>query len=368
MKKINVLHTEWSTGWGGQEMRILSESLALRDTYGAKVLLATRKDAVLGQKAAEAGLEVAYFGFKNSLDIRSAYAVAKLAKKHEIDIINTHSGKDTWVGWMASVLSRAKFVRTRHIGNKISSHPLNFVNKRADFIITTGEQIRQNFIDFNGILPSKIKSIPTGIDASIFDPSKYDKNAIRAELGIAQDAICVGNMGLFRGVKRLDIFLNIALSVRKSHPKTHFLLVGSGDTEGFVRNFIDMHGMSEFVTLLPFSTEPAKMLSAMDIFMLTSSSEGVPQTLMQALFMQKACIATNVGSVRDLFCKDNFLLCECDENELKSALKLLLDHDEIRQNLSLNPQEFVRANFSLEKMADDVYNVYLQILNKAKKL
>ncbi|MCI7023340.1 MAG: hypothetical protein MR964_03820 [Campylobacter sp.] len=55
MKKINILHTEWSTGWGGQELRILSESLALRDTYGAKVLLATRDGAVLGQKASEAG-------------------------------------------------------------------------------------------------------------------------------------------------------------------------------------------------------------------------------------------------------------------------------------------------------------------------
>ena len=244
-------------------------------------------------------------------------------------------------------------MRTRHIGNKISSHPLNFVNKRADFIITTGEQIRQNFIDFNGILPSKIKSIPTGIDARIFEPSKYDKNKVRDELGIPRSAVCVGSMGLFREVKRLDIFLNIALSIHKTHPNTHFLLVGSGDTESFVRDFISMQEMSEFVTLLPFSPEPAKMLSAMDIFMLTSSSEGVPQTLMQALFMQKACIATNVGSVRDLFFKDNFLLCDCDENQLKSALKLLLEHPQMLENLSWDKQEFVRTNFSLEK--SDVY-------------
>lgn len=366
MKKLNILHTEWSTGWGGQEMRILSESLVLRDTYGAKVVLATREGAVLEQKASEAGLEVANFGFKNSLDIRSAYGIAKLAKKHEIDIINTHSGKDTWIGWMASILSGAKFVRTRHIGNKISSHPLNFVNKRADFIITTGEQIRQNFIDFNGIKPSKIKSIPTGIDASVFEPSKYDKNAIRAEMGIPKNAICIGNIGLFREVKRLDIFLNIALSLHESYPKAHFLLVGGGDTESFVRDFISMHEMSEYFTLLPFSTEPAKMLSAMDIFMLTSSSEGVPQTLMQALFMQKACIATNVGSVRDLFNKDNFLLCDCDENQLKTALKLLLDHNDILENLEQNSQDFVRANFSLEKMAGDVYSVYTELLGGRK--
>ena len=209
-------------------MRILSESLALRDTYGAKVLLATRDGAVLGQKASETEL----------------------------------------------------------------------------------------------------------IEAGVFKSNKYDKNKVRDELGIPRSAVCAGSMGLFREVRRLDIFLNIALSIHKTHPNTHFLLVGSGDTESFVRDFISMQEMSEFVTLLPFSSEPAKMLSAMDIFMLTSSSEGVPQTLMQALFMQKACIATNVGSVRDLFFKDNFLLYGCDENQLKSALKLLLEHPQMLENLS----------------------------------
>ncbi|MCI6579052.1 MAG: hypothetical protein MSC50_02085 [Campylobacter sp.] len=91
---------------------------------------------------------------------------------------------------MASILSGAKFVRTRHIGNKINSHLLNFVNKRADFIITAGEQIRQNFINFSGILPSKIKNIPTGTSASVFEPNKYDKNKVRDELGIPKSAVC----------------------------------------------------------------------------------------------------------------------------------------------------------------------------------
>lgn len=90
----------------------------------------------------------------------------------------------------------------------------------------------------------------------------------------------------------------------------------------------------------------------MDIFMLTTSSQGAPRTLMQALFMQKACIATNLGSVRDLFFKDNFFLCGCDENQLKYGLKLLLEHPQILK-------EFIGA-FSLEKMA--VYSVYKEIL------
>lgn len=88
------------------------------------------------------------------------------------------------------------------------------------------------------------------------------------------------------------------------------------------------------------------MLSAMDIFMLTTSSQGAPRTLMQALFMQKACIVTKLGSVLDLFFKDNFLLCGCDENQLKYGLKLLLKHPQILKNLSSNKQEFIGAKLA----------------------
>ena len=73
-----------------------------------------------------------------------------------------------------------------------------------------------------------------------------------------------------------------------------------------------------------------------------------------------------LAAMQDLFFKDNFLLCGCDENQLKSALKLLLEHPQMLENLSLNKQEFVRTNFSLEKMASDVYSVYKEILGNKK--
>lgn len=100
------------------------------------------------------------------------------------------------------------------------------------------------------------------------------------------------------------------------------------------------------------------MLSAMDIFMLTTSGQGALRTLMQALFIQKSCIATNVGSVRDLFFKDNFLLCYCDENQLKYGLKLLLEHPRILKKLKQT--RVSKGKISLEKMA--VYSVYKEIL------
>lgn len=362
MKKIKVLHTEWSTGWGGQEMRILSEAVALRDKYGVEVFIATKQNAQIAQKAKELGFGVELFGFRNSIDLKSIFSIANFVRKNKIDIINTHSGKDTWVGWAAARLGGAKFIRTRHLANVTKPHPLNFVNSCADFIITTGEKIRENFIQINKINPQKIKSIPTGIDENIFKPEKYDKNAIRDELGLKKDALYIGNIGVFRDVKRLDIFLQIALEIHRIHPDICFVLCGDGDMKNMINDFIAKHDMSSFTKVLGFSDEPAKFLAAIDIFLLTSSSEGVPQTLIQALFMKKPCIATNVGGIKDLYKDENFLLVDFDESKLFAATKELVENAGLFAKLKENDQNFVRSNFSKEKMCDEVYGIYKRLL------
>lgn len=363
MREIRVLHTEWSTGWGGQEMRIISEILALQKNYNVKSFIATKKEAQIAKIAEQNGIEVVFFPFKSSFDLKSIFGIAKFATKHHVDIINTHSGKDTWIGWLASVFAKTKFIRTRHIGNIVNPNRLNFVNSCADFIITTGEQIRLNFIKFNRINSQKIKSIPTGIDESIFDANKYDKTAAKRSFGLSENKIIVGNIGLFREVKRLDLFLDIALKIHENYPNVEFALVGDGDVKEKIIKFIADNEMSSFVKLLPFSNEPWLFLKAIDIFMLTSSSEGVPQSLMQALFMKKACIATNVGSVKDLYDGSNFLLCPCDFDALYAALKELLDDEKKLNFLKQNEQKFIRENFSLKKMSDEIYKVYKMLLN-----
>ena len=368
MREIRVLHTEWSTGWGGQEMRIISEILALQKNYNVKSFIATKKEAQIAKIAQKHGIEVVFFPFKSSFDLKSIFGIAKFAKEHNIDIINTHSGKDTWIGWLSSVFAKTKFIRTRHIGNIINPNRLNFVNSCADFIITTGEQIRLNFIKFNRINPQKIKSIPTGIDESIFDASKYDKTAAKTAFSLSQNKIIVGNIGLFREVKRLDLFLQIALKIHENYPNVEFALAGDGDVKEKITKFIADNEMQGFVKLLPFSDEPWLFLKAIDIFMLTSSSEGVPQSLMQALFMQKACIATNVGSVKDLHDGSNFLLCPCDFSELYNSLKELLDSTEKLNFLKQNEQKFVRENFSLKKMSDEIYKIYNLLLNPPESI
>ena len=127
-KTIRVLHTEWSDGWGGQEIRIIDEMLAIRE-QGVEVFLACRDHGIIKQKALEHSIPIFTLPFRGNFDITTIFGLIRIIKNHSIDIVNTHSGKDTWVGGFAAKLSSVKFIRTRHLSNPINPRRINFINE-----------------------------------------------------------------------------------------------------------------------------------------------------------------------------------------------------------------------------------------------
>ena len=364
MKKIKVLHTEWSDGWGGQEIRIISEMEALREK-GVELQLACRDHAKIKKKALKKGFKVHTLPFKGNADLKTLFSLVKIIKQENIDIVNTHSGKDTWVGGFAAKIAGVKFIRTRHLSNKINPSRLNLINEMADFIITTGESVKENMIRYNRIKPQKIESIPTGIDEEIFDPAKYDKEKNRELFGIEKDKIAIGILAVLRGFKRHDLFLEMAKEISKKHPNTVFLIAGDGPRRESIKKLVKDFGLEKKVKMLGHINEPAKFLSALDIFTLTSdSNEGVPQSVMQALMMRLPVVATDVGSVKDLWRDENFILVEPKNmKNLVESVDKLIQNPELRENHSLKARDFVVKNFSKKVMADKILYIYQNLLN-----
>jgi len=220
-KIIRVLHTEWSNGWGGQEIRIINEMIAVREE-GVDVFLACRDDTVIKKKALENNIKVFTLPFKGNSDFKTLLSLNKIIKDYSIDIVNTHSGKDTWVGGLAAKLAGIKFIRTRHLSNRISPARTNFINELADYIITTGESVRTDMIKYNRIHPHKIQSIPTGIDSSIFNPDKYDIAECRKQFNLRDDDIVIGILAVLRQFKRHDLFLQMAKTIIKKYSNKRF--------------------------------------------------------------------------------------------------------------------------------------------------
>ena len=357
---IKVLHTEWSDGWGGQEIRIISETIAVRE-QGVEVFLACRDHAIIKQKALESNIKVFILPFKGNADFKTLFSLRRIIKKHSIDIVNTHSGKDTWVGGLAAKLAGAKFIRTRHLSERIRSSRTNFINELADYVFTTGESVRTDMIKYNRINPEKIQSIPTGIDADLFDSDKYNKQACREQFNIQDDEIAIGIIAVLRQFKRHDLFLQMAKILIKKYPekKLIFLIAGDGPTKRDVKLLIDKLGLTKNIRILGYVEQVPELLSAVDIFVLSSDSkEGVPQSVMQALFMGKSVVATNSGGTIDLLNDNNFQLVGINSSsELVRGVSYYLDSDKIN---SIKP--LINENFSLDFMSKKIVGIYNNLL------
>jgi len=355
-KIIRVLHTEWSDGWGGQEIRIIGEMLALRE-QGVEVFLACRENATIQHKALEFQIPVFVLPFKGNTDLGTLLALKKLVKQYQIDIINTHSGKDTWVGGLAAKLAGIKFIRTRHLSNQIRPNRVNFINELADYIFTTGESIRSDMIKLNRIKTDRIKSIPTGIDTKIYDPSLYDRVTCRKQFNIQKDEIVIGIVAVLRQFKRHDLFLDMARSVIdiNKDKKFVFLIAGDGPQKDKLIAIAEKYNLTPYVRFLGHVSKVPELLTAMDIFVLSSDSkEGVPQSVMQALLMNKAVVATNCGSTRDLLNNNSFQLVEV--NSKNSLIAGVLHY--INRHEDINTREFIKTHFSKEAMVEKIIKVY----------
>ena len=357
---IRVLHTEWSDGWGGQEIRIINEMVALRDK-NIQVFLACREHSIIRQKALNNNIKVFILPFRGNIDLITLLRLKIIIKHYSINIVNTHSGKDTWVGGLAAKLAGVKFIRTRHLSNKLNSSRTNFINELADYIFTTGESVKKNMIQNNRIKPYKIQSIPTGIDPLIFDPNQYDRQTCRHAINLNDNEISIGIIAVLRQFKRHDLFLLMAKELISKYPKKKFTFLIAGDgpqKENIKQNIKDLN-ISSNIRLLGHVNQIPELLCAIDIFVLSSDSkEGVPQSVMQALFMNKMVVATRSGSTEDLPINKNFQIVDTDNiNSLVDGVSYFIENESQGETRSK-----MINSFSSTIMVEKILKVYNSIL------
>jgi hypothetical protein len=162
---MNILHLEASSGWGGQEMRILKEAEGMR-LRGHTVVFGVMKGGALIERARAAGFVVYPLNFKKLSWIFCLFSLMRIIFRHRIDLVNTHSSLDGWIGGIAARLAKRKIVRTRHLSTPIKPgiNSRLLYGKLADFVVTTCESVVPIIAKQSGKPLSLLRSIPTGVD------------------------------------------------------------------------------------------------------------------------------------------------------------------------------------------------------------
>ncbi|QWT46762.1 glycosyltransferase family 4 protein [Azospira inquinata] len=355
---MNILHTEWSDGWGGQEHRIVTEMVGMAGR-GHRVTLATRPQAIIGKKARAAGIPVLELPFRHKLDLRSIRALVRFIRQEGVQVVNTHSGVDSWVGGLAARWARVGLVRTRHLNLPLHPSWHNFIHYLPQRIVACGEVMRRDLIARDGFPPEKVVSIPTGVDFGKFVPSR-PRQEMRQTLQVPERAFLVLMVGVVRRIKRHEVALEAFAKFHRSHPNSLFLIVGDGPRLDDIKALARASGLASQVRFLGYRADIPDLMGAADCLLLTSASEGVPQAVTQALGCGLPVVATAVGGVPELVRDGETGLLVAPENSEATAAALgrIADDPSLAQHLAVGGKRHAHGYFSLEAMLDGTEAMY----------
>jgi glycosyltransferase involved in cell wall biosynthesis len=361
MEKLNILHTEWSDGWGGQERRIVSEMAGMQ-ARGHRIWLATRPSCRIADEAAAAGIQVVTLPFAGKFHPATIMGLRRLIRREGIDIVNTHSGIDSWSGGIAAKLAGVGLVRTRHINNPIHRHWFNFVHYLPDRVVACGEEMRRHLVDGCDFPEAQVVSIPTGIDFARFQPGR-PRAEMRASLGMADSDWLVFMVGIIRSVKRHEVALEAVARALPEIPNLRLILVGDGPRSEAMRQLAEQLGITGQVRFLGHRNDILDLLEAADAFLLTSRSEGVPQAVTQALGRGLPVVATRVGGVPELILQERTGLLAAAEDVagIAAALARLSQDPALAARLGAAGREHVQRHFSLDAMLDATEQLFADI-------
>ena len=366
--RLRILHTESSHGWGGQEIRILTESRGMQDR-GHEVLIATTHDAQLLPVAARMGLATAVLPMRRKGMAQLLSVRAWLAKNHHrFDVINTHSSTDSWL----FALSRATLpgcppiLRTRHVSTQVNrSFATRWLYlKAAAHIVVTGEALRRQLHQRNGFPLEHMTSIRTGIDLDRYRP--LDKAAMRRRLGVPETTV-LGIVATIRSWKGHDYLLEAMRSLRSRHAGLMLMVVGDGPRRTHLERRTDDLGLRDVVRFVGNQDNVEEWLATFDMFALPSyGEEGVPQAVMQAMACGLPVVSTGVGAICEAVVADRtgLIVPARDADALAAAISRLVDDRTLREQFAQAGLAYARANFGIGEMLDRMEDAFRRAIGK----
>lgn len=363
---MRILHTEWSTGYGGQERRVILECRGFK-ARGHYVALACRAEAKIRQWAEKEGIEVFVVPFRKALDIDSIFKLIKIIKNNKIEIVNTHSGIDSWCGGLASKLSRVPvLVRTRHLNLPLKRNIFNFIHYFPDMVITCGENMRKNLIENCGFPPNKLISIPTGVEKKFFNIKRTPRN--KTKYGLNENTPVIINVGILRREKGHEITLKAFKFVLEKIPEAVLMIVGDGPSKPRILNEVKSLNLEEKVIFTGFLEDPSEVFSFADVNVISSWSEGLPQSLLQALAAGVPTVATAVGGIPEVLINNEtgINVQPGDYRALAEGIIKLLTDYKWASEITQKGREIVKEKYSEETMIDKLEKLYKELLSKKR--
>jgi glycosyltransferase involved in cell wall biosynthesis len=259
---------------------------------------------------------------------------------------------------------RPAVVRMRHISAPVRPGALSrwLYGRVPARVVTTGEALRRQLIADLGLDPTRIVSIPTGVDLDRFRPG--DKAEARRQLGLPAGPL-IGIVATLRSWKGHRFLLRALTDPALAD--AHLAIVGDGPQADALAEAVTTLGLGRRVIFAGRQDDVVPWLRAFDVFALPSTAnEGVPQALMPAMASGLPVVTTPVGAIGELVApgETGLIVPPEDPAALAAALARLLGDHDLAQRLAAAGRRHVEANFGRTAMLDAMERVLGEVVKR----
>jgi glycosyltransferase involved in cell wall biosynthesis len=231
----------------------------------------------------------------------------------------------------------------------------------ADEVFAVSNELREHYAKQTGVVPTRINVISNGVDVARFRPDAAARARMRAFLSATDQHIVLGTIGRLDPVKDHTMLLLAAEQILNAGVSLKVVIVGNGSERQKLQSQIESSlALRSSAILAGESGKPEEWLNALDVFALPSLSEGMSNTILEAMATGLPSVVTAVGANADLVEHGHtgFVVNPRDVNALASRVLMLVSNSSLRSDFGARARQKAASSFSLDRMLEDYSRLY----------
>ncbi|MHC4870690.1 MAG: glycosyltransferase [Planctomycetota bacterium] len=365
MKKLNVVHIIGAMPVGGVERNLLRILPMLdRDKFNVS-MVCIRELGELAAPLQKAGIPVSLKFMKTRYHPVSLWKLAKHLKNVKADIIHCHMRRANTSGRIAGMLAgipiRLGHERDQGLGKKARHYFIDRILAKFNGPILS---VTKGCINYNsersGIPEDKFQLLYNGLDIDKFLAPR-NKLSERRKYGLPDDRPVIGCIGRLHQIKDIPLLIK-AFAGLKIDSNPVLLIAGEGKEKENLENLVKECGIENKTIFLPWQHDLPSIYSTLDVFALTSKSEGIANVQLEASAAGIPLVSTRVGIAAEAYTDGtHYIAVDHNEESLRDGIIKALD-PAAAENLVTNGREIIKE-FSLEKQKSNLEQIYLDLWN-----
>ncbi len=371
-KKIKLALIIGTLAAAGSERQLYELAMRLnKKIFEIFVICLSQSTHPFGEKLKENGIKVYVVKRMVRFDPLQVIKIYFLIKKLKIDIIHSFLLDASFYGLAAGKMANTKFIIASNRGCfKERSYLRFFKNRtvlsRSSLVIANSKMVEKFTKQYYNLKKNNIITVYNGVDTSHFICNKHEGLIIRRELGFNDAKVIIGTVGRLFAVKNHRFLLQIARSLIQEYRNIYFLIVGEGPLLNQLREQSKTLNIEKNIIFLGKKDNIVPYLNVIDIFVLTSKSEGLPNAILEAMSIEKPIVTFDVGGCRELVreSENGFLVPFMNHDLFSNKLKLLINDEQLRLKMGKMSRKIVVENFSMKEMINKMESIYMSFFKQ----